>query len=77
MDKTGERWAWIFKWAFSVAFLALVLWYVPLREIGGELAHAKPGWVISGFGLFFVTRMTSAYRMRLITRRCSKKFSTV
>jgi len=76
MDKTGERWAWIFKWALSVALLALVLWYVPLREIGRELGHAKPGWVISGFGLFLVMRMTSAYRMRLITRRQEMSLST-
>ena len=44
MDETAVRWTWIFKWALSVALLALVLWYVPLEEIGKELGHAKPGW---------------------------------
>ncbi len=76
MDETAVRWTWIFKWALSVALLALVLWYVPLEELGKELGHAKPGWVISGFGLFFVMRTASAYRMRVITRHQEMSLST-
>jgi len=76
MDKSVLRRTWIFKCSLSVSLLALVLWYVPLLEIGGELAHAKPAWIISAFGLFLVMRMISAYRMRLITRRQEMSLST-
>jgi len=69
MGKTGLSKAWIFKWALSVSLLALVLWFVPLREIGAELARAKPVWVISGFVLLLVMRVASAYRMHLITQQ--------
>lgn len=76
MDETRVRWAWIFKWALSLALLGLVLWYVPLEEIAKELGHGKPWWVISGFGLFFVMRTASAYRMRVITRHQEMSLST-
>lgn len=76
MDETAVRWGWVFKWALSIVLLGLVLWYVPLEEISKELGEAKPGWVISGFGLFFVMRVASAYRMHVITRHQEMSLST-
>jgi hypothetical protein len=66
----------IVKWILSVSLLALVLWHVPLREIGGELRHAKPLWVIFGIGLYLVIRMCAAYRMHLIIRLQEMSLST-
>jgi len=76
MDISSVRWAWVFKWALSIVLLALVLWHVPLEEIGKELGKAKPGWVISGFALYIVMRVASAYRMYVITQHQEMSLST-
>ena len=77
MDKIGRRWRGIFKWVLSLLLLALVLAYVPLEDVGRELANAKPLWVIGGIGLVFIMRLTSAYRMNIITRHQGMSLSTI
>jgi len=64
------------KWLLSASLLALVLWRVPLDEIGNNLARARPGWIISAFALFPAIHVPSAYRMRLITQLQGMSLST-
>jgi uncharacterized protein (TIRG00374 family) len=61
----------------SLSLLALVLAYVPLDAVVTELSNARPVWVISGIGLLFVVRLTSAYRMRIITRHQGMSVSAI
>jgi uncharacterized protein (TIRG00374 family) len=65
----NSGWGLVFKWVISLGLLALVLAYVPLAEIGVELAKANFLMVAGGIGLLIVMRLVSAVRMRIITRR--------
>jgi len=67
MVRSRTRRALILKWALSLFLLALVLIYVPLRDVGNVLANAKPLWVACGIAVLLIMRLTSAYRMYIIT----------
>jgi uncharacterized protein (TIRG00374 family) len=77
MDKSRTRRALILKWALSLFLFTLVLVYVPLHDVGDVLANAKPLWVACGIGLLFIMRLSSAYRMYIITHHQGISLSTI
>jgi glycosyltransferase 2 family protein len=77
VDSSGTRRTLIFRWAPSLLLLALVLAYVPLRDVGQVLANAKLSWVVWGIGLLIIMRLASAYRMHIITRHQGMSLSTM
>lgn len=65
----GSVRALLLRLGVSLAFLALVAWWLDPEEVAARLVTMRPGWVLAAVGLSVLQVAASAWRWRFTARR--------